>query len=243
MEIAGTAVRVEHRFAFTKEYCREYLSARIPEFSVSVSKEDLEAEQVRLAREAVEQGLKTRNFGDPFLERSVIQHRIADYLVNKDTVMLHGSTVAVDGRAYLFTAPCGTGKSTHTGLWRELLGRRAVMVNDDMPFLQVTPAGVLAYGSPWSGKHGLANNVCMPLQGICLLHRGTVNSIVRSGAEDLTHVLREQVHVPEDKVLAQKTFSLLDAVTEQVPLWQMHCTRDLEAAQVAYAAMCGEGGA
>ena len=72
MEIAGTAVRVEHRFAFTKEYCREYLSARIPEFSVSVSNEDLEAEQVRLAQEAVEQGLKTRNFGDPFLELGVV---------------------------------------------------------------------------------------------------------------------------------------------------------------------------
>ena len=151
--------------------------------------------------------------------------------------MLHGSTVAVDGRAYLFTAPCGTGKSTHTRLWRELFGDRAIMVNDDKPFWQITPDCVLASGSPWSGKHGLASNVCVPLRGICLLHRGKENEIHPAGSNDLMDILRKQVHLPENEDLAQKTFSLVDILADTVPLWEMHCNKEPDAAKVAYDAM------
>ena len=63
--------------------------------------EDLSVEQERLAQEAIEEGLKIRKFQDPFLERATIQRRVADYLVNRNTLMLHGSTISVDGRAYL----------------------------------------------------------------------------------------------------------------------------------------------
>ena len=146
--------------------------------------------------------------------------------------MLHGSTVAVDGKAYLFTAPCGTGKSTHTRLWRELFGARAVMVNDDKPFLQFTPNGVLAYGSPWSGKHGLASNICVPLQGICLLHRGQENVIRPARAEDLIGILRHQAYGDAD--------ALVDKLARSVPLWEMDCNKNLEAARIAYEAMGGK---
>ena len=53
-------------------------------------------------------------------------------------IMLHSSCVVVDDKAYLFTARSGTGKSTHTRLWCQLFGDRAVMVNDDKPFLRCT---------------------------------------------------------------------------------------------------------
>ena len=59
------------------------------------------------------------------VDGTVIQEKIAGQLLERDTLLLHGSTVAVDGQAYLFTAPCHTGKSTHTRLWRKLFGDRA----------------------------------------------------------------------------------------------------------------------
>ena len=237
MEIAGLAVCVYPLFQSTREYCRPYLSDKIPEFFVHVSREDLDCEQLLLEKEAVEEGLKIRKFKEPFLERSVIQRRVADHLVRRNTLMLHGSTVAVDGRAYLFTAPCGTGKSTHTRLWRELLGDRAVMVNDDKPFLQIGEENVFAYGSPWSGKHGLASNVCVPLNGICSLHRGRENVIHRADAASVRDLLLKQVHMPEDPALAEKTVELLNTLMETVPLWDMCCNKETEAAQTAYLAM------
>lgn len=238
MEIAGLPVRVEPLFQSTKEYCRPYLTHRTPEFTVRVLPDDLIREQLLLEREAVEEGLKIRKFKDPFLERSVIQRRVADQLLNRNTLMLHGSTVAVDGRAYLFTAPCGTGKSTHTRLWRELFGERAVMVNDDKPFLRITEDGVLAYGSPWSGKHGLANNIQVPLKGICALRRGSENKIRRTDPASVYQLLRNQAHIPDDPTLMNKAMCLLDILMETVPLWEMECNRELDAAGTAYTAMC-----
>ena len=239
MEIAGSVFGVQTLFQSTKEYCKDYISNRNPEFFVNVCLADLGFEQMLLEREAIEEGLKIRKFKEPFLERSTIQRRVADCLIERNTLMLHGSTVALDGQAYLFTAPCGTGKSTHTRLWRELFGDRAVMVNDDKPFLRVTPSGIFACGSPWNGKHGLSTNVCVPLRGICLLRRGEENWIQRADAKQLIDFLRDQVHMPTDTSLMEKSLSLLEQLTETVPLWEMRCNKELDAAKVAYTAMSG----
>ena len=238
MEIAGSVVCVQPLFQSTREYCLDYLTDRKTDFFVEVTHENLAFEQMMLDREAVEEGLKIRKFKETFLERATIQRRVADYLLERNTLMLHGSTVSVDGCAYLFTAPCGTGKSTHTRLWREFFGERAIMVNDDKTFLQITSSGVLAYGSPWSGKHGLATNMCAALKGICLLHRGKENFIHRIEPTDIIGFLRKEVHIPEDVSLLEKTFDLVDKLAQMVPLWDMHCNKEPDAAKVAYSAMC-----
>ena len=51
-------------------------------------------------------------------------------------LMLHASAVVMDGYAYLFSAPCGTGKSTHTDMWKAAFGDAVVMLNDDKPALK-----------------------------------------------------------------------------------------------------------
>jgi hypothetical protein len=114
------------------------------------------------------------------------------------------------------------------------------MVNDDKPFLRITSDAVLAYGSPWSGKHGLATNICVPLKGICSLRRGKENQIWCTDANELMDLLSRQVHLPEDEGMAQKARSLLEQMTQMVHLWQMECNKDPDAARVAHAAMSGE---
>ena len=239
MEIAGLVCRVQPLFISTREYCRPYLTDKTPEFYVEVIREDLAYEQKMLDIEADAEGLKRRRFTDPFLERASIQRKIAQALLKADTLLFHGSTVGVDGAAYLFTAPCGTGKSTHTRFWRETLGSRAVMVNDDKAFLKITPHGVMAYGSPWTGKHGLGENISLPLKGICFLRRGTENRIWQAAPEACLSELRHQTVIPEG--LQEKAFSLVDALAQKVALWQMECTKDPAAAAVSYAAMSGTG--
>ena len=232
LEVAGLATQVQPMFFSTKEYCRPYLTEREPEFFVEVTTEDLICQQEALDREADEEGLRRRKFTDPFLERTVIQEKIAEKLLERDTLLLHGSTVAVDGQAYLFTAPCGTGKSTHTRLWRELFGDRAVMVNDDKVFLQLRQDGVWAYGSPWMGKHGIGTNISAPLKGICFLQRGTENVIQRAEPQKWLPELIHQCFLPEERYLP-----LISQLAQRVPLWEMSCTKDPQAAAVAYEAM------
>ena len=172
IKIAGCTVQVQALFDSTRDYCRAYLTEDAAEFSVAVTRADMEFEQAWLDEEARQEGLRRRKFSDPFLERSAIQRMTAEKLLSRDVLLVHGSTVAVDGEGYLFTAGCGTGKSTHTRLWREVFGDRAVMVNDDKPFLRIGEEGIFACGAPWSGKHGLDTNITVPLRGICILERG-----------------------------------------------------------------------
>ena len=235
MDIAGFAIGVESLFETTGVYCREYWTDREPEFHVTVNREELVQEQELLNIEADEEGLKRRKFPDPFLERSVIQRRVAEALAQRDVLLMHGSTVAVDGRAYLFTAVCGTGKSTHTRLWREVFGDRAVMVNDDKPFLKLTESGVIACGAPWTGKHGIGTNISVPLGGICILRRGPENVIRRAQREAVEDFLLHQIFRCEGA--EELTKELADRLLSSVPLWEMECTKDPQAAEIAYGAM------
>ena len=230
MELAGVAIHVSPLFQSTREYCKPYLTDKEPEFFVEVTPQDLVFQQALLEQEAVEEGLKIRKFQEPFLERATIQRKAARCLYSKNILMFHGSTVAVDGKAYLFTAPCKTGKSTHTRLWREVFGDRAVMVNDDMPLLKITDEGVFAYGSPWTGKHGLGNNICAKLQGICFLRRGKENEI---------RPLKEGKAMLYYQAYGENTQALVDVLAEKVPLWEMACNMDPSAARIAYEAMSG----
>jgi len=235
MAIGGWAGRVHSLFDSTRDYCRNYLTDSPADFSVSVTREALDFEQRELDLEADREGLKRRRFSDPFLERAAIQRAFGDFLFDRSILLVHGSTVAVDGKAYLFTAKCGTGKSTHTRLWREAFPDRAVMVNDDKPFVLLKPQPVMVCGSPWSGKHGLDTNVTVPLQGICILERGPENRIRRISPEDALPMLLHQSYCPPEK--DRECECLADKLAHSVPLWKMECTKDLRAAEIAFSAM------
>ena len=231
MAVAGFSVAVQSLFDSTKDYCRDFLTHLPPQYSVAVNPQDLSAEQRYLDEEADREGLRRRVFGQPFLERNFLQRRIARLLLPQGVLLLHGSAVALDGKGYLFTAPCGTGKSTHARLWRETLG--AVAVNDDKPFLRLTENGVLLCGSPWMGKHGLGQNITVPLQGICLLRRGSENRIESLSPHQAAPLLLPLCAQPEDA-------PLLSAIANRVGLWRLQCTISPEAARTAYEAMSQE---
>ena len=235
MEIAGHTAEVHSLFDSTPHHFAKYLTNRESEFSIRVREDDLRFEQQDADIEAAEEGFRRRAFPDPFLERAAIQRQFAEFLLEKDILLVHGSTVAADGNAYLFTARSGTGKSTHTRLWKQVFGDRAVMVNDDKPFLELRPDCVIAHGSPWSGKHGLDCNISVPLSGICLLERGMENVIRTARAEELRDLLRG--FRPRTDTQASLYDALLTRLTSSVPLWHMDCNKDPEAAKIAHRTM------
>ena len=237
LKIAGQVGRIHTCFDSTKEYCRPYLTGEEPDFTAAITPEDRQFEQEASWAEAKEEGIRPRVYTDPHLERAAIQRKFAEHLLKCGTLMVHGSTVAVDGRAYLFTAKCGTGKSTHTRLWREVFGERAVMVNDDKPFLRIAETQVLACGSPWSGKHGLGTNITAPLQGICILERGAENRIERILPDEARDMLLWQSYSPVDPGMEAHRKALVEELIGTVPLWRMSCNKDPQAALVSYEAM------
>ena len=237
LKIAGHTGTVSSLFESTPQYFKNYLTQESSDFSFCVTREDIAFEQADLLEEAHRDGFKPRDFTDPFLERAAIQRAFAEFLFDYDILLFHGSAIAVDTEGYLFTAHSGTGKSTHTRLWRQVFGERAVMVNDDKPFLQLTENEVLLHGSPWSGKHGLDANVCVPLKGLCLLERGAENQISPMNEEDLLPMLRKQAYCPLDTAKYSRFLELTARLSRQAALWKMACNKNPEAAEVAFSAM------
>ena len=111
LKLAGVAIGVSCQYNSTKEYCRDYLTDAAPDFSVTVSAGDIEAERPYFEEER----------SSRYLETLALYRRISDGLASYGVFLLHGSAIAVDGEVYIFIAPSGTGKSTHTSLWRRLL--------------------------------------------------------------------------------------------------------------------------
>lgn len=158
-------------------------------------------------------------------------------MLDYDTLLLHGSCVAVDGVGDLFTAKSGTGKSTHTRLWREVFGTRAVMVNDDKPLIRVTETGAIVYGTPWNGKHRLGENISVPLHAICVLERDTVNHIEPVEKKSIYPILLQQTHRPQDSAKMMKMLNLVDRLAANVELYRLGCNMEPNAAKVAYEGM------
>ena len=241
IKVAGRVTAVRALYPSTCDYCRDYLSDEVPDFTIEVTLADIAFEREKSEREDRLEGIPVRKFTDAYLETVAVQRKITECLFAYDTLLFHGSVVAVDGEGYLFTAKSGTGKSTHTRLWREMLGDRAVMVNDDKPFLRLTEDGVLVYGSPWNGKHGLGRNMSVPLKAVCILERGEENRIRKISAKQALPMLVQQSNRPMDSRWMLKYLELLDKLASGVAFYRLACNMDPQAALVSYQAMSGSG--
>ncbi|MBR5680629.1 MAG: hypothetical protein IKX19_08230 [Clostridia bacterium] len=237
--LAERNIAISSLYGAVHNLCTDYQFDASTDFFVTITPSDIAFERRKSAREDEAEGHPVRQFSDAYLETLAVYRKIAEKMPEYDTVLFHGSCVAVDGVGYLFTAKSGTGKSTHTRLWRELLGDRAVMVNDDKPLIRMTDNGAVIYGTPWDGKHRLSANIAVPLKAVCILTRAVENAIRPITVSEAYPVLLQQVYRPMDPTAMAKTLTLVDRLAANVSLWKLGCNMEIEAAQVAYEAMKG----
>lgn len=237
-KIAEHVVEIHSLYENVHSYCKDYLTEEPAEFSVRISQEDIELERQKSNQEYAYEGLPVPDFSDEELEITAVYRKIAVKMLDYDSFVFHGSVVSVDGQAFLFTAKSGTGKSTHTRLWRELFKERAVMVNDDKPLIHIGEK-VTVYGTPYNGKHHLGNNIAVPLKAVCILTRSEENYIKPVSKSDAYAILLQQVYRPQNPIQMAKTLQLIDKLSEMTALYQMGCNMDISAAELAWNTMKG----
>ena len=235
--IAGHVVGINSVCPDVHKLCAGYKTDLEAEFEITLSSDDVEYERRRSALSAEREGHPPYNFSDGYLEQLAAYRRIAEHMIEYDTVLIHGSAIAVDGEAYVFIAKSGTGKSTHTALWRRLFGDRAVMVNDDKPLVHIGTDGVTVYGTPYNGKHHLGENISAPLRAICVLERAAENTIRELSKAQAYSDLVQQTYRPRGAAQLAKTLSLIDRMADKVRLFRLGCNMDIEAAKVSYDGM------
>ena len=119
-------------------------------------------------------------------------------LLKHDGIMLHSSCVEKDGYAYLFSADCGTGKSTHTHLWlKNLSGTR--IINDDKPALRYEEGVWYAYGTPFSGKNNESTNTKVPIRAIVFIDRGEENKVRKMASAEAIKLIFKQLMSARDR--------------------------------------------
>lgn len=231
IHIAGMTVEICAEYEKTMRSCKDYIiTGQQPEFHVHATEEDLikEAEffQKRNGEHAIQSEWQ--------LERSAIYRKVAEEMIDRERILIHGSALSMDGNGYLFIAPSGTGKSTHAALWRKVFGDRVMMINDDKPLVHVNENEIVIYGTPWDGKHRLSTNTGVPLKAICRIIRHETNSIRRVFKEEGMIRLLEQTYRPvrQDRVL--KTLDMLKKITDRIPVYDLYCNMETDAAITAY---------
>ena len=243
LELADRIFEVDNIYPEAEYFCRDYIADNAEDaIKIKITEDDILLEKKFSENEDVRAGTALRDFPPQYLEILALYRKIAEILIDYDTVLFHGSCICVENRGYLFTAKSGTGKSTHTRLWRELLGNSAVMINDDKPLLKITDNSVVAYGTPWNGKHKLSTNRAVVLKSVCLLNRGKENCIEKIDnceKKEYYPQIFSQIYRSRNPERLKKTFILADTLIKNVDLFNLYCNMDISAAKLSYNAMKG----
>lgn len=228
--LADKYIEINSVYDELKAFFKDYIVTDVtPDISVSLSHEDITAEQ---------EATSENQFSPTYLETLALLRKLAEILPSRSRILMHGASISYNEHAYLFTAPSGTGKSTHIRLWKKYLGDDVKIVNGDKPFISLEDEPMI-YGSPWAGKENWHRNCKMPLKGICFMQRGTTNSIRRIEANECLSLLFKQVYLPADTLAAGLTLELVDMLIKKVPLYILTCDMSEDAVKCSFETLTG----
>lgn len=154
-----------------------------------------------------------------------------EIIAHSGGMILHSSAISYKNQGILFSAPSGTGKSTHTKLWQKLYPDDVILVNDDSPAIFVKNNVQYMYGLPWSGK-GENRNIAVPLKSVVFLERSEQNVIGLTDIDSAVFFLLEQTFKPVfldniDKILQQ-----IDRLFKSVDIYTIGVNMDDDAAHM-----------
>ena len=225
LKIADLIIDTEYNSKKIPDLCRDYIvSGKEPDIKVLYDRENCKNEAA------------LGNFSEAAAEFVSIYRQIAERLPFYSRAVMHGATVSFGGRAYMFIAKSGTGKTTHINLWRKYFDGVDI-VNGDKPVIAVSDRDVTVYGTPWAGKEQLQKNTSAPLAGICVIKRGEKNSIKRIEESAVLKALLRQIYMPENPDSLTLTMRIIDDIIRFVPIYELTCNVSKEAAECSFKAL------
>lgn len=236
IQIAGVPIGIDNRFAYVRTLCQPYLTGEKPLFTLRVSVQELarEADTDRiLQQDLLHDELLLWGYYESLCLYRAICLRLLDY----DAFLMHSAAIALDGAAYVFCGPSGTGKTTHIRLWQAQFGSRVQVINGDKPIFRFMEGRLYACGTPWNGKEHLGSSICCPTAGICFLEQSAENRIQPLTGAGIARRIFQQVLLPRDQAGADRLLRLLNRMLDTVPFYLLQCNMEPEAALLAYHTM------
>lgn len=151
-----------------------------------------------------------------------------------DTLMVHASVIASEGKGYMFLGKSGTGKSTHSSLWLKYIDGTELL-NDDNPVIRLVDGKVYVYGTPWSGKTPCYKNMSMPLGAFVRLSQAPYNKISQvRGLSAFASLMPACSCMRWDSASLSHLYKTVEKVIAVVPAYQLECLPDEDAARVCH---------
>ncbi len=165
---------------------------------------------------------------------------LAQLLLSKGSVFVHSSYIEYLGKGILFSAPCGTGKSTQASLWNTYRG--AKVINGDKATVIKGNGSFSVGGLPFCGTSRICHNVTLPLGAIVLLSQGKGNTVTRLGGIDAVQRLASNIYLdlfaPGEQAML---INLLIDLLGEIPVYSFECTPDESAVEALEKALCDGG--
>lgn len=221
VKLAENHFTLYNYYYYTEKLYKDYLSD-IPGTEIHITEQEL-----------LEENKDNGNWPEEYLESLAFYRKICEYLLDKNILLFHCSAIEMDGKAYLFTAPSGTGKSTHVRLWKERFKNRVTVINDDKPLLSVGEKEIRVFGTPYGGKHGVQTNTSAPVAAVIILHQSEENKVFSMSGREAYPVLLNQTYRRNDPAGLIKTMDLVNKVAE-LPVYLLGCNISTEAVTVIY---------
>lgn len=213
IDVANTIIEIETVHVLPFALSRQFLTDKASDFSIISTQNDIDILKPVFERE---NGFTASWDGD--IETMVLLRKVVEGLIDFDALAIHGAAIAVDDKAFLFTADSGVGKTTHILKWLKNL-QNAYVVNGDKPFIRIDDIPMV-YSSPWAGKEGLYTNTKVPLKAIVLMERSQDNSIYRVPFKEAFPMLYKQVYRPLEAEKMRRTLVLLKSIGKNVPIYK-----------------------
>lgn len=143
---------------------------------------------------------------------------------------LHSASFLYQGKAWLFSGPSGTGKSTHTNLWHDLYD--VPLFNGDLNVIGIRDSIPMVYGLPWCGTSGINTTGEHPLGGIVFLKQASENHVIIPDEPEKAFMLMQRLISPVwDAEQLEEQAAFCEAMAAIAPILSLHCTKENEAAE------------
>lgn len=204
-----------------------YITAEEPAFTVRIIGEDVQKVRERRKEYSEE--------SEQYIEYMELYNRIADQMLNYDRVGFHGVAFLWQGKAWIFTALSGTGKTTQYVLWKSMFGDEIQMINGDKPFLSFHDDEIILHPSPWAGKECLSQKITVPLGGIILLEQSKDNKICRLSPSEAAGMLFLQFMFSRETAEdVRKICELEEKLLTKISVWKLMNRGDKDSAKLCH---------
>ena len=153
--------------------------------------------------------------------------------VDKKTLLFHSSVTVRDGRGYMFLGHSGTGKSTHSRMWKEAFAD-ARLLNDDNPAVRILPNNeVRVYGTPWSGKTPCYINDSAPVAALVQLAQAPENTMTRLRmTQAYPYILASVSGLKVLPEMMDRLYETIAQLLELTPVYKLECLPNTDAARL-----------